>query len=141
MTQTNTDYLFQITSPATDRSFSVSSTDDGATKFDDHLSQASTHAGDDSRYSGSSSQRTESPRYERDDRSWSSAQPKPSSDDNRNSSSSPPSPSNQQDSGDQVDESATAVDIGDRDERETDKSDNTTTAELAGANQAAKDNS
>jgi flagellar hook-length control protein FliK len=42
MSQTNTDYLFQVIAPQADRSTSTSRTGDDATGFSDHLSYAST---------------------------------------------------------------------------------------------------
>jgi flagellar hook-length control protein FliK len=42
MTQTTTDYLYQIAAPAPDRAYSAGSAGDGQSSFDDHLSQAST---------------------------------------------------------------------------------------------------
>jgi hypothetical protein len=63
MTQTNTDYLLQIT-PAVDRTYGAAGANADAGGFDDHLSQAAT-------LSGNGSQRTDTARNERDDRSWS----------------------------------------------------------------------
>src|SRR5256885_10193464 len=107
MTQTNTDYLFQVTAPTPDRTFAPAGATDGAPKFDDHLSQASTYSGDDSRNLGSGSQRTETARYERDDRSRNTSSSKPNDQNHGtgNSNSSQTLPSNQEVSSDAVDES------------------------------------
>lgn len=56
MTQTNTDYLFQLTGPVADRNLSAASPTGGADKFGDHLSQASANAREDSNQHGVSSQ-------------------------------------------------------------------------------------
>jgi flagellar hook-length control protein FliK len=141
MTQTNTDYLFQVTAPPTDRSFAATGASDGAARFDDHLSQASTHSGDDSRNLGSGSPRTDTNRYDRDDRSWNRGASKPSRNDRANSNPPQSSPSNQEDSRDRVHDSASPNDNADRDKHKTDKSDDTTAADSAGASQATKDNS
>jgi flagellar hook-length control protein FliK len=141
MTPTNTDYLLQVTTPVTDRTYSATGASDGAGKFDDHLSQASTYSGDDSRNLGSGSQRTDTARYERDDRSWNTGASKPSSHDSGSSTSSQTSQSNQAESSDGVRESTSAIEDTDGDDHETDKSDDTMAAEVAGASQAAKDSS
>src|SRR6476660_8795576 len=109
MTQTNTDYLFQVTAPPPDRAFAATGATDGAPKFDDHLSQASTFSGDDSRNFGSGSQRTETARYEPDDRSWKTSASKPITHESGNSTSAQTSPSNQEASSDQVGESTSPV--------------------------------
>jgi flagellar hook-length control protein FliK len=143
MTQTNTDYLFQVTAPTPDRTFAPAGATDGAPKFDDHLSQASTFSGDDSRNLGSGSQRTETARYERDDRQWknSSSEPSDQNHDNGNSTTPQTLPSNQEASSDEVRGSTSPSENADGDEHETDKSDETTATEVAGATQAAKENS
>jgi flagellar hook-length control protein FliK len=141
MTQTNTDYLFQVTAPAPDRTFAATGTTDGAPKFDDHLSQASTFFGDDSRNLGSGSQRTETASYERDDQTWNTRASKPDNPESENSTSLQTLPSNHEASSEQVGESKSPVEKADSDEHETDKPDETTAAEVAGTSQAAKDNS
>ena len=140
MTPTNTDYLLQVTTPVTDRTYGAAGTNDNAGKFDDHLSQASTYSGDDSRNLGSGSQRTDTARYERDDRSWNTSTSKPSSHDSGSSTSSQTSQSSQEDPSDGVRGSTSASKDTDGDEHETDKLDDSTAAEVAGASQA-KDNS
>jgi flagellar hook-length control protein FliK len=141
MTQTNTDYLFQVTAPPPDRAFAATGATDGAPKFDDHLSQASTFSGDDSRNLSSGSQRTETARYEPDDRSWKTSASRPNTHESGNSTSPQTSPSNQDASSDQVGESTSPVENAEGDEHETDKPDETTAAEIAGVSQAAKENS
>jgi flagellar hook-length control protein FliK len=141
MTQTNTDYLFQVTAPAPDRTFAVTGATDGAPKFDDHLSQASTFSGDDSRNFGSGSQRTETARYESDDRQWNTSSSKPNDHQSENTTSPQTLPSNQESYNDGIRESTSPVEKADGDEHEIDKSDETTAAEMAGASQAAKDSS
>src|SRR2546423_7178626 len=97
MTQTNTDYLLQVAAPVTDRAYSASSAGDTGS-FNDHLSQASTFTGDDSRNKGKDSLRSDSPRYDGGERSWSASPPKPSSHDNGNSSPTSTPPSNHDES-------------------------------------------
>jgi flagellar hook-length control protein FliK len=140
MTPTNSDYLLQVTTPVTDRTYGAAGTNDSAGKFDDHLSQASTYSGDDSRNLGSGSQRTDTARYERDDRSWNTSTSKPSSHDSESSTSSQTSQSSQEDPSDGVRGSTSASEDTDGDEHETDKLDDSAAAEVAGASQA-KDNS
>ena len=109
MTQTNTDYLFQVTAPAPDRPFAATGATDGAPKFDDHLSQASNFSGDDSHNLGSGSQRTETGRYERDDRTWNTRASKPDNRESENSTSPQTLPSNHEAPSDQLDESKPPV--------------------------------
>jgi flagellar hook-length control protein FliK len=135
MTQTNTDFLFQITPAATDRAYPPAGASDDAARFDDHLSQASTYSSDSSR-NGGTSPRTETARYDRDDRSWSSGGSNP----NGRSSSPPPSqpaPTNHDEPMDGVSQSKPAEAAPDRDDRETNESDDTTAAETAGVAQTA----
>src|SRR5262245_31870252 len=73
MTQTTTDYLFQATTAVPDRSYSATATNGGPGKFDDHLSQASSFAGEDSRSFGGSTQRTDLSRRDEDNSRWSSS--------------------------------------------------------------------
>jgi flagellar hook-length control protein FliK len=141
MTPTNTDYLLQVTTPVTDRAYGAAGTSDGAGRFNDHLSQASTYSADDSRNLGSDSQRPDTARYERDDRSWNPNASKPNSHDNGSSSSSQTSRSSQEDPSGGVRGSTSATEDTDGGERDNDKSDDSTAAEVAGASQAAKDNS
>src|SRR4051812_22913484 len=87
MTQTSTDYLLQVTTAVTDRTCSATPANGDAGKFDDHLSQAATVSDDGSRNLGCSSQRTETARYEHDDRSWNGGDFKPSGHSSGNTSS------------------------------------------------------
>jgi flagellar hook-length control protein FliK len=52
MTQTTTDYLFQLAAPPRERSFSAVGPGGSAGRFDDHLNQASSTAGEDVRSRG-----------------------------------------------------------------------------------------
>lgn len=61
MTQTNTDYLFQISGPVVDRNVTGPSANESAHRFGEHLSQASANARDESHLSDSGSgQKTKS---------------------------------------------------------------------------------
>src|SRR6267154_2261901 len=99
MTQTNTDFLLQIT-PAVDCTYGATGASADAGGFDDHLSQAATLSGDDSRNLGSGSQRTDTARSERDDRSWNTEDFKPSSHDDGKITSSQTPQSDQEESKD-----------------------------------------
>jgi flagellar hook-length control protein FliK len=138
MTQTNTEYLLQII-PAVDRTYGAAGANDDAGAFDDHLSQAATLSGDESRFA-SGSQRTDSARTERDEPSWNTSDFKPNSREGASTTSSPTSSSAQEESADQVSESKPASEDAERDEHDPEKSDDTTAAEIAGAGQAAKGN-
>ncbi len=139
MTQTNTDYLLQITPAVTDRTYGATATNDDAGKFDDHLSQAATFAGDDFHNRGSSSQRTDTARYDRDDRSWNTSASKPINSDSGSAPFSQTSATDPEQSADAVSGPKSPAEDADGDEHETETSDNATTAEVAGANQATKD--
>src|SRR6185295_3088869 len=129
MTQTNTDYLLQITPAVTDRPYGATVPNDGVGRFDDHLSQAATFSGDDSRNRGSSSQRTDTARYDRDDRSWSTGASKPSNHDSDNSPSSPRSLVDHGQTDETVSESKPPVKAADCDEHKSEKADDMTAAE------------
>ncbi len=136
MTQANTDYLLPIPSPVSDRAFGASPIEERASNFGDHLNQARTFSGDDLFPRGSSSQRAETSRYDRDERKWNNHAPKPY--DSGNRSISPPPTSDQP-----IEETVKAKPAADESKSETDKSeeaDQTAAAEAAGACQSAKAN-
>src|SRR3954468_13601486 len=140
MTPTNKEYFLQVRTPVRDRTYGATSPSEGVAKFDDHLSQASMFSGDDSRNSSSGSHRTDTTRNERDDRSWNNSAYMPNNHDNGSSTPSQPSSSVQDTTSDGECGTTAPNDNGDSDERETDKSDDTTAAVVAGASQAVKDN-
>src|SRR3954468_4142260 len=140
MTKTNTDYLLQMTS-AVDRTYGGAGASDDAGAFDDHLSQAASSSGDDSRNFTSGSRRTDTVRNDRDDPQWIKPNLKSSNLDGANTSTSQTSPSDHVQSTDKPIDSKAAIEDTGSDEHDSEKLDETTAAEVAGASQAAKDNS
>jgi flagellar hook-length control protein FliK len=140
MTQTTTDYLLQVAAPVTDRAYSASSANDGG-RFNDHLSQASTLTGDDSRNNGKDSLRSDSAHYDGDERSWNTSPPEASSHDSGNSTSIPTPLSKQDESVTAASGAKASVADTGRDEHDTKKSDDNAAAEAAGAGQVACDHS
>jgi flagellar hook-length control protein FliK len=141
MTQTNTDYLLQITPAVTDRTYGAAAANDDGGKFDDHLSQAAMCSGEDSSNRGSSSQRIDTASHERDDRSWNTSASNRSNNDSGTSISSQTSPADQEQSADAVSGSKPPAEDADDDKHEAEKPDDTTAGEVAGASQVTKDNS
>lgn len=132
MTQTTTDYLFQATTAVPDRSFSAAATNGGLGKFDDHLSQASSFAGDDSSGFGGA-QRADSSRRDDNNSRWS---PNSSSSYNDGSShTSQTSPSDHNGSRDTTSASCSNSENSRHDDHDDDKPDDTTATEAAGASQ------
>ncbi len=141
MTQTTTDYLYQLNGPATDRTYSAPSSNDSAGTFDDHLSQASTLAGDDSRSNGGNSLRADSGHFDRDGKSWNSTDPKPTSHKKENSTPATTSRPEEDKSDNSASSTRPSTDNADDDQHNTDKSQDTTAAAAAGATQSTHDNS
>ena len=140
MTQLNTDYLLQVTTAIVDRTYSGTGVNGDASKFNEHLSQASTLSGDDSRNLSGGFRRTDTARIERDDPSWNTRDSKPESHDSGNVTSSQTSPSDQDALTDDVSGTQSSNENDDGDERETD-TDDSTDAAAAGAGQGTKANS
>src|SRR5262245_10703420 len=134
MTQTTTDYLFQATAPVPDRSYSAAATNGDLGKFDDHLSQASSCAGEDSRGFSGGTQRTDSSRRDDENSKWNS------STSSSYSSPSQTSPSDQDDSRDATNAASSSSDTSHSEDRDDDKSEDTTAAEAAGASEPVKQN-
>jgi flagellar hook-length control protein FliK len=135
MTQTNTDYLLQITPAATDRTFAATGANGDAGRFDDHLSQAATSSSDDSHSRDSSSQRAETARYDRHDRSWNTGASNASSRDD--GSSSQTLSADHEQPADVVSGSKPSSENANLDNQDNEESDDTTAAEVAGASQVA----
>src|SRR4051812_29967756 len=134
MTQTNTDYLLQVTTAVTDRTYGVPAAND-AGKFDDHLTQAASFSDKDAN-NRSGSQRTESARYERDDRSWNDSGASKADKENTGSSkASQTSPTVQDEADDAVSGQTSSTEKPDGDEHETKDSENSTAAEMASSSQ------
>src|SRR5215211_5774312 len=138
MTQTNTDYLLQIT-PAVDRTYGATGVSDDAGVFGDHLSQAATLSGYDSHNLNNGSQQTDTACKACDDRPWSTDDFQPISQDGGNTATSQTSPPDQEESTDKVSGSKPAIEDADSDEHDSKKADDASAAEIAGAGQAAKD--
>ena len=140
MTQANTDYLLSLTAPVTDRTYSAPPASDSGSRFGDHLNQARTQSSDDLFAATTNSvPRTESTRYHRDDRDWSSQDSAPARNETTSAppASTPPARSSEppvQESN----ESAPATDESQNESDEVDELDETTAAEAAGATGAAK---
>ncbi len=140
MTQTNTDYLLQITTAVTDRTYGAPAANDGADKFNDHLSQAATVSGDGFPIRSSSLQRTDTARYGNNDSSWTTSGSKQNDHSSDNSTSSRPAPTEHDESPGAVREPNSAADDSDVDSHQTDESDDSTAAEVAGAGQTTTNN-
>lgn len=140
MTRTNTDYLLQVTTPVTDRTYGATGATEGAANFDDHLSQASSYSGDDSRSLDSGSQRTEMARYERHDPARNDGASQPSSHDSGSSTNSQTTPVADQQSADVVSGSNAPAESTNEDDHDAEKSDETAAAEVTGASQTATNN-
>ena len=153
MTQTNTDYLLQITPAVTDRTYAAPSANGGTDRFDDHLSQAATFSGEDSLNRESSSHRVDAAHPDRDERSRNSIASEPNSSNSGSPSSSqtPPvdhdrsadvvsdskSPTGHEQPADVVSDSKASSDSEDGEEDNTEKPDNSAGVEVAGASQLA----
>jgi hypothetical protein len=115
MTQTNTDYLLQIT-PAVDRTYGAAAASDEPGGFNDHLSQAASFSGDDFQNLSSGSQRTDTARDGRNDSQWNTRDFKPSSRDGGNTITSQTSRTDDEESADTVSGSKPAIEEADNDD-------------------------
>jgi flagellar hook-length control protein FliK len=140
MTQTNTDYLLQIT-PAADRAYGAAGANDDAGGFDNHLSQATTLSGGDSRNRSSGSKRTDTSRDERDEPQWNTGDFKSTSHNADSTTTSQTPPSEQEESTDKASGSTPTIEDTKDDEHDSEKADDTVAAEVAGVSQAAKNTS
>jgi flagellar hook-length control protein FliK len=140
MTQTTTDYLFQLAAPATDRAYASPTPSASESSFDNHLTEASTRGTprtDSSHYDESDSSHTS---YD-NDRTRSSSEAAPATRPSDNTTADDTSAANHDDSSDVAKVKNGHSDGTPRDECETDKTEDTSTAAVAAAGSTASNQS